>query len=167
MAAKDDNQSSSAAAAAAARQPSPDPSTADSAAEAGYSAAANAVDGIASAAARMEQRAQDAFQSTADYARPAVEAFTASVAKVPQIGLFSNDLFSPEVVSEKGGDFGGSLDTTAEPVILRIEIASSGEVKAMRLLTWIITLFAVLITVSFRFFLYRVSPLQGIFSFLV
>lgn len=52
---------------------------------------------------------------------------------------------SPVVVGQ-GGDF-GSLDPDKPAVILRIEVASSTEVKVMRWVSWILTTFAVLSTV--------------------
>ena len=52
------------------------------------------------------------------------------------------------VVLGQGGDFAQSLEPDQEAVVLRIEIASSAEVKTMRWVAWIASAFCLAATVS-------------------
>ena len=62
------------------------------------------------------------------------------------IGRKFVNLTDPVVVSQ-GADF-GDMDPSETPVVLRMEICSSGEVKSMQWMAFILTTFAVLATVS-------------------
>jgi len=124
-----------------------------SAANTAMDATGNAIDHVTHAATEVGGTVSDATQSAAGMAaRPFENSSAAQKAARPfyraaktlkrRYGI----VISPDVVGQ-GGDF-GNLAPGQDPVILRVEVANSSDVKAMRWFAWIVALFAVGATVS-------------------
>jgi hypothetical protein len=112
-----------------------------------------AIDSVATAATDVGGTVADATHSAAGAAaRPFKNSPAAQKAAKPFLRAASTfkrryeDVISPAVVGQ-GGDF-GKLAPGQDPVILRIEVANSSDVKTMRGLSWIVSLFALGATVS-------------------
>ena len=112
-----------------------------------------AIDSVAAAATGVGGTVADATHSAAGAAaRPFKNSPAAQQAARPFVRAASTfkrryeNAISPAVVGQ-GGDF-GKLAPGQEPVILRIEVANSSDVKTMRRFSWIVALFAIGATVS-------------------
>jgi hypothetical protein len=116
-------------------------------------ATGEAIDHVATAAGEVGGKVGDATHAAAGAAaRPFQNSPAAQTAARPFLRAASTfkrrygNAMSPAVVGQ-GGDF-GNLAPGQDPVILRIEVANSSDVKTMRRLSWIIALFALGATVS-------------------
>jgi hypothetical protein len=116
-------------------------------------ATGNAIDHAAAAATGVGGTVADATNSAAGVAaRPFENSPAAKKAAKPIVRAAKTikrrygNVVSPAVVGQ-GGDF-GSLAAGQDPVILRIEVADSSDVKTMRRFSYIVAIFAILATVS-------------------
>lgn len=121
-------------------------------------ATGNVIDSVAVAANDVGGTVAGATQSAAGAAaRPFKNSPAAQKAAKPFMraaGTFKrryDNAISPAVVGQ-GGDF-GTLAPGQEPVILRIEVANSSDVKTMRYLAWLVALFALAATVRHSLFI--------------
>ena len=115
-------------------------------------------------AADLAERAAGAtIDATAAAAAAAAGATTRPLFKNLNLAKYTvdtyNDFLRPEVVAGEGGDFSTSseLGDMENEVILRIEIAQPGEVKAMALLSWVMTIFLIIGTFALIGIKYKIS----------